>query len=140
MPWYRDDYDTGTAEAWIRHSLAGAAAATDFTFAILDPTNALIGVIGFEGVTRPSGGAMLGYWLATEATGRGIGRQAIALALDWARLQSGLRVVWASVAEANHASHRVLEVSGFQLVRAGGVDEQGDTFLIYELELPGDFA
>jgi len=139
MPWYRDDYDEGTAEAWIRHSLAGAAAGTDNTFAILDPTNGLIGVIGFEGITRPSGRAMLGYWLVTEATGRGIGRQAIALALDWAR-QSELRVIWASVAEPNHASRRVLEVNGFQLVRTGGVDEQGDAFLIYELELPGEIA
>lgn len=90
MPWYRDEYDTGTADAWIRHSLAGATAATDFTFAILDPTNTLIGVISFEGITRHCGRAMLGYWLVTEATGRGIGRQAIALALDWARRQSDL--------------------------------------------------
>jgi RimJ/RimL family protein N-acetyltransferase len=135
MPWYRDDYDRGVAEMWIEQSVAGAAAGTDFQFAILDPSNAIIGVVGFEDLSSESGRAMLGYWLATDATGRGIGRQAIALALDWARWQPAFRLIWAVVAEPNRASRRVLEVNGFRLVGPRGVDERGDTALIYELDL-----
>jgi [ribosomal protein S5]-alanine N-acetyltransferase len=115
-------------------------AGTDFHFAIVDQADELIGVIGFEDVSDESGRAMLGYWLATDATGRGIGRRAIALALDWARSQPRLRVVWALVADANLPSRRVLEAKGFRIVGTRGVDERGDSTLVYELEFPASAA
>ena len=123
------------AEEWIEHTLSGTVAGTDFHFAIVEQTDALIGIIGFEDMRAESGRAMLGYWLATDAAGRGIGRRAIALALDWARGQPRLRVVWPLVADANLPSRRVLEANGFRTAGTRGVDERGDSALVYELEL-----
>jgi RimJ/RimL family protein N-acetyltransferase len=140
MAWYRDDYDVRAAEEWIEHTLSGAVAGTDFHFAIVNQADELIGIIGFEDMSDESGRAMLGYWLATDATGRGIGRRAIAIALEWARSQPRLRVVWALVADANLPSCRVLEANGFRIVGTPGVDERGDSTLVYELELPASTA
>jgi RimJ/RimL family protein N-acetyltransferase len=134
--WYGDDYDVRAASEWIRGAVASAAAGTGAQFAILDG-DALVGVVGLEDVSEESGGgrAMIGYWLATPAAGRGVGRRAVALALARARARRGLRVVWAVVAEANRASRRVLEINQFRLVGARGVDERGDVALLYEREL-----
>lgn len=135
MPWYRDDYDTHSAGVWIAASNASADHGTAIQFAILDHANALVGVIGFEDIEEQTGRAMLGYWLATPVAGHGLGRQAIALAIAWARAQPAVRVIWAVVADANRASRRVLELNDFRMVGARGIDERGDTALIYELEL-----
>jgi RimJ/RimL family protein N-acetyltransferase len=135
MAWYQDDYDVHAARAWIEASLATAVAGTGVQFAILDGANVVVGVIGFEDLTELTGRAMIGYWIATPASGRGIGRHAIALALAWARTRPELRIAWAVVADANLASRRVLEVNHFRLVGPRAVDERGDTVLLYELEL-----
>ena len=135
MSWYRDDYDIDAATAWIEASLASAAAGTAYEFAILDGTNAVIGVVGLEDISEQSGRAMIGYWLATPMAGRQLGRQAVSRALAWARTKPDLRIVWAVVADANRASRRVLEVNGFRLVGTRGIDERGDIGLLYEVEL-----
>jgi RimJ/RimL family protein N-acetyltransferase len=135
MPWYRDQYSITDASTWIGASLAATAAGHGVQFAVIGHGNSLVGVIGFEDFSEQSGRAMIGYWLATPATGHGIGRQAIALALDWASARLGVRHVWAVVAEANGASRRVLEANRFQLVGSRGIDERGDLTLVYELEL-----
>ncbi len=125
MSWYSDDYDMDAATAWIEASLASAAAGSGYEFAVLDGNNAVVGVIGLEGIGEQSGRAMMGYWLATPMAGRQLGRGAVALALAWARTKPGLRTVWALVADANLASRRVLEINGFR----------GDAALLYEVEL-----
>ena len=135
MAWYRDDYDVETAERWVETTLANAADGTAFHFAISDSAGDLIGVVGLEDLNEQSGRAMIGYWVSTRAIGRGIGRRAVALALEWARAQPQLRLVWAVAADANLASRRVLEVNQFQFVGSRRVDERGDVALLYELEL-----
>jgi len=135
MEWYRDDYDECTARDWIDHALASAETGMAFQFAILDADDFLVGVIGLEDISERSGRAMIGYWLATPAAGRGIGRRAVELALAWARTRPRLDVVWAVVADANLASRRILEINQFQLVGTRGVDKRGDTGLVYEISL-----
>jgi len=135
MPWYRDDYDVHAAENWIDHALTTGAAGTAVHFAILDSNDRVIGVTSFEDIRDTPSRAMLGYWLATPRSGRGIGRVAIAHALAWAREESTIQIAWALVAEANVPSRRVLEANGLRAVGARGIDERGDTQLIYELDL-----
>jgi RimJ/RimL family protein N-acetyltransferase len=135
MAWYSDDYNEAAAQSWIASSLASAKTGTAVQFAILRDDEDLVGVLGFEDIGTEPGRAMLGYWLATDAVGQGIGRRAIALALGWARDHPGLRTVWAVVAEANLASQRVLEINQFRMVGSRGIDERGDLALLYELEL-----
>ena len=110
----------------MRHAVAAHAAGTDFHFAVCDDNGQLVGVLGLESVSSETGRAMLGYWLGTSATGRGLGTRAVAEALDWARDQSRIQVVWALVAETNERSRRVLEANGFRVVGARERDERGD--------------
>jgi RimJ/RimL family protein N-acetyltransferase len=135
MVWYRDDYKLADAESWIRHTLASAADGAGFHFAMIDAQGDLVGVISVEDVSHESGRGMLGYWMATHATGRGLGRQAVEQMVTWARDQSAIATLWAIVADANVASRRVLEVNGFRSAGTRGRDERGDLQLIYELEL-----
>lgn len=135
MPWYSDAYDLERARDWIAQSLAAADAGHGIQFAVVDDEQGFAGVIGFEDLDDQTGRAMIGYWLATPSAGRGIGRDAIAQALGWARARAGYRVIWAVVADANAASRRVLEINHFRVVHTRGIDERGDTALIYERAL-----
>ena len=135
MAWYSDDYNEAAARTWIASSLASARTGTAVQFAIVSGDEDLVGVLGFEDIGAEPGRAMLGYWLATDAVGQGIGRRAIALSLSWARDHPGLRTVWAVVAEPNLASQRVLEINQFRKVDTRGIDERGDLVLLYEFEL-----
>jgi RimJ/RimL family protein N-acetyltransferase len=135
MVWYRDDYDAHAASAWIADALAKAAAGTAVQFAILTTDDKLVGVIGLEDIDEESGRAMIGYWLSTRVAGRGIGRNAVKLAVAWARTRPEINVIWAVVADANLASRRVLESNQFHLVGTRDADEGGDTALLYEVEL-----
>ena len=138
MVWYRDEYDVAAAESWIRQALASRDAGTGHHFAITDADDTLVGVIGLEDINETTGRAMTGYWVATPETGRGVARQAVADVLTWARFNTGIRVVWALVAETNAGSRRVVEANGFTVVGRRERDERGDVPLIYETELARD--
>jgi len=97
----------------------------------------VVGVVGVEDVNADVGRAMIGYWLATPATGRGLATRAVADVLQWARNETDIRTVWAMAAERNVASRRVLEANGFREVGSRGTDERGDTQLLYEIPLRG---
>jgi RimJ/RimL family protein N-acetyltransferase len=140
MVWYHDAYDLGDAEMWVEHAIAEWAAGTAFHFAVCEPDDRLIGVLSLESVDEETGRAMLGYWLATPATGHGLGKRAVGQALAWARDRLRPRVIWALVAEANTPSRRVLEANGFHVAGAREVDERGDVPLVYEVELDMDAA
>ena len=135
MTWYRDTYGLADAETWVTQAVARHAAGTDFHFAVHDTEDTLAGVLSLENVSDETGRAMLGYWLATPTTGRGLGTRAVAEVLLWARRQSRLRVIWALVAEGNRPSRRVLEGNGFTVVDRRAPDERGDVPLVYEVEL-----
>lgn len=134
MVWYNDSYGLADAETWIQHTLAARTEGTGIHFAICAPDGSLVGVIGLEGITA-GGRAMLGYWLATPATGRGWGTRAVSDAVTWAQSQPQIVVIWALVAEANMASRRVLEANRFQVTGTRERDERGDVPLIYEFRL-----
>ena len=133
MSWYHDSYGPEDAESWLCRALAGRDAGTSCHFAICDSTALLRGLIGFEDITGPGGQAMIGYWVATPAAGRGLGTSAVGDALSWASTNTQLALVWAIVAEANVPSRRVLEANGFCSVRSAEPNVSGDSQVIYEL-------
>lgn len=135
MVWYRDTYNLSDAEAWIQHATETAAAGTGFHFTILDAEQDLVGVIGLEGVGSESGRAMLGYWIATHATRRGLGRHAVEQMVAWARSLGTVKTIFALVAEPNVASRRILELNDFTVASTGDTDERGDVVLTYELHV-----
>ena len=135
MVWYSDAYDIRSAEAWVQRAVAANVSGSAFHFAVCDSDGHPIGVLSFEDVRAETRRAMLGYWLATPATGHGVGTRAVSEALDLARAQLPIEVVWALVADANERSRRVLEANGFRMVEVREKDERGDTTLVYETVL-----
>jgi RimJ/RimL family protein N-acetyltransferase len=82
---------------------------------------------------RRPGIADLGYWLVRRARGRGVGRTAVALVVDWALSRPEIDAVEAFVDDGNIASRRLLEGIGFTRVarRRHNVNDVDAELLVY---------
>jgi RimJ/RimL family protein N-acetyltransferase len=139
MNWYHADYSQPDAESWVQRCVAQQLAGTDFHFAICGTPQDLIGVVSLEDVTPPEPRAMLGYWIATPAAGRGVATAAVRKVLAWAAAHTSLRLVWAHVAPSNAASRKVLEANGFRLAPAAS-SSSNERELTYERDLSVESA
>jgi GNAT superfamily N-acetyltransferase len=72
-------------------------------------------------------------YLRPEARGRGLGRQLLGIALDWAR-SHGIGVIRLDTSERMVAAQRLYEAHGFRRVQ-GEAPRQGQCRLLYELRL-----
>ena len=72
-------------------------------------------------------------YLRADARGRGLGRQLLVTALDWARANEK-RTVRLDTSERMVAAQRLYEANGFERVR-GDAPRQGQCRLLYELRL-----
>ena len=72
-------------------------------------------------------------YLRPEQRGRGLGKELLALALDWARAHD-MAVVRLDTSERMVAAQRLYEAHGFQRV-TGSAPRQGQCRLLYELRL-----
>ena len=72
-------------------------------------------------------------YLRPDQRGRGLGRDLLALALDWAR-RHDMQVVRLDTSERMVAAQRLYESHGFERV-AGSAPRQGQCRLLYELRL-----
>jgi putative acetyltransferase len=72
-------------------------------------------------------------YLRPDQRGRGLGRQLLELALDWARA-NGMRAVRLDTSERMVAAQRLYEANGFERV-PGDAPRQGQCRLLYELRL-----
>jgi GNAT superfamily N-acetyltransferase len=72
-------------------------------------------------------------YLREDQRGRGLGRELLALALDWARAH-GMRAVRLDTSERMVAAQRLYEAHGFERI-AGDAPRQGQCRLLYELRL-----
>ncbi|QNN53728.1 GNAT family N-acetyltransferase [Nocardioides mesophilus] len=112
-PYSRED-----AEEYVLGRAEGAASGDAVTWAVADPaTDGLLGNISLFGVSRGHE-AELGYWTHPAGRGRGLTKQAAALAVRHAFVPEedgglGLRRVSVFAAEGNLASRRVIESVGF---------------------------
>ena len=94
---------------------ADRAAGRSHAFVITDGSCTLFGRLNLARVVRGAGQfCSLGYWVAREATGRGVATAAVGQALQIAFGELGLHRVQAEILPHNHASRRVLEHHGFQ--------------------------
>jgi ribosomal-protein-alanine N-acetyltransferase len=74
----------------------------------------LVGWVSISNIIRgPFQSASLGYAVAQEVNGRGIGTRAVGLACDWAFGEAALHRLEAGTLLDNRASQRVLEKNGF---------------------------
>jgi GNAT superfamily N-acetyltransferase len=72
-------------------------------------------------------------YLRPDQRGRGLGKELLALALDWARANE-MRVVRLDTSERMVAAQRLYEANGFERV-PGEAPRQGQCRLLYELRL-----
>jgi ribosomal-protein-alanine N-acetyltransferase len=85
--------------------------------------DSLLGATALFHFDRRRSAAEVGYWLAAEARGRGIGGRAVALLCGWAFAELGLQWVEAGTDADNLPSRRLLERAGFVIVGRPDGDE-----------------
>ena len=91
----------------------------ELNFALVEPDDqaAVLGGCSLQDVRLDHGRAALGYWLASEARGRGVATHAVRLLARWAFAKLGLARLELTCGLDNEASQRVAERCGF--VREG---------------------
>ena len=98
----------------IRKSEQARAERTAIDFAIIRRFDReLLGWIGLAVTAEQT--ARLGYWLGTEHRGRGLAREAAAVAVPAGAAFLGVRLIKAQVLTGNRASIALLEAIGFSL-------------------------
>lgn len=82
---------------------------------VLKETSEQIGTIGFHKYDEQNNSAEIGYDLAEKYTQKGIMSEALMCIIQHGRTAYGLHRIYASVAEKNEASNRLLAKNGFAL-------------------------
>ncbi|PRH83010.1 GNAT family N-acetyltransferase [Arenimonas caeni] len=117
------------ARAWLAERMAWRPPAT-FGWALADRgDDQLLGTVSLFSLSAPNRRAELGYSLLPARQGRGLAREAVRLALDFAFGPLALERVEADVDPGNEPSWRLLEHFGFR--REGLLRNRwrvGDTF------------
>ena len=102
---------------WLATYEAGRRDGTREAFAALDGDGRFVGLGLAFGIDREGGEAELGYIVAPEARGRGLGTAILRALTDWAFAATGVQRIQLFVDVENPASLRVAERSGY--VREG---------------------
>ena len=114
--------------AWfVTHAADESIAGPSAHFAIVDPaSDQLLGSISRHG---PNGHrAMVGYWLAPDARGRGVATRAVRLLVDWTLATTDVIRLELYTDAANERSGRVALRAGFEfegIRRAWDLDRTG---------------
>jgi putative acetyltransferase len=92
-------------------------------------------VVGSVALRELGGGTveLKRMYLRPDQRGRGVGKELLALALDWARANE-IQVVRLDTSERMVAAQRLYEANGFERV-PGEAPRQGQCRLLYELRL-----
>ena len=85
----------------------------------------LLGAVSVREVDHRRRQALIGYWLAVEARGRGAATAAVAALSHWALTTLDLDEVYADVLQGNDASSRVLARCGFEAAGEGSCAQRG---------------
>lgn len=109
---------SNTPEASQRYAEACASdwdAGRAVRFGIRDrESQALIGVVGLDSCVHLHRSCELGYWLALEATGRGLMAEAARASVDFALDRAGVHRIRCAAATDNHPSLRCIARLGFR--------------------------
>ncbi len=106
-------YRDADAHAWIEQASSYWNSGTSAPFAVTDAdTGAVLGGVGFGWVGDERVGEV-GYWLRSEARGRGLTSRAVSLVSRWAFAELGCERLQLRADADNLASQRVAEKAGF---------------------------
>jgi RimJ/RimL family protein N-acetyltransferase len=116
MPWCTEPVELASQQGFIERSETGWSAQTTFNWLIVDAGDHLIGTIGLMDRIGP-GGLEIGYWLRTDATGRGVMTRATARVTDIALSLPGVERVEIHCDAANVRSAAIPRRLGYRLDR-----------------------
>ena len=85
----------------------------ELALAVVDSDDRLLGALGISNFDWPDLRAEIGYWVAAEARGRGVGARATRLLAVWALTSLGLEGLELLANPENEASQRLAERAGF---------------------------
>lgn len=109
-----DPFGPAEAEWWLGHYNRGWDDGSRAGFAIVEaPADAFVGMIAFVTLRLDDREGEIGYIVAPEARGRGIGARALTLLTDWGFTELRLARIELRAELANPASIRVAERCGY---------------------------
>ena len=115
MEWCRADLTRDELEPIFISMEEEWDAGESYTFAILDTTsNAFLGTVGLNRISKMEKTANLHYWIRAGSTGRGIATKAARLVVRIGLLEKGFQRISIIVPEGNKPSERVAERLGAQ--------------------------
>ena len=114
-------YPENGAREFIARQIAAREAGSAYTFAVMD-RGTLVGACGLEGIANGEA-REIGFWIGREHWGKGYATFAVKMVLEFAFQNLRLKRVPAFALETNAASRRVLEKSGFELLRLAPHDD-----------------
>ena len=112
MDWCSADYDVADAVGWVQAARDARQRKLAYEFVIEGQDGRLLGCCGLNAVDALNRRANLGYWVRTEATGRGIARTAAAQAVAFAFTHTDLERLEIVVAVGNAPSLAVAAALG----------------------------
>jgi RimJ/RimL family protein N-acetyltransferase len=111
MGWVHAAYALDDAELWIEHAVTTWASGKEFSFGVFS-LGSLVGVCGLDRIDVASRSANLGYWLRTDAVGRGYATEAARALARWGFNVHGLQRIEVVVVVGNERSERAAERMG----------------------------
>jgi RimJ/RimL family protein N-acetyltransferase len=107
------NYTERHARDFISGTAADLATGRELALAVVDADDQVLGALGISNFDWADLKAEIGYWMAREARGRGIGARATRLLAVWAIRSLGLERLELLANPANEASQRLAERAGF---------------------------
>lgn len=95
------------------------------TWLVVEGTE-VVGLCGFKQPPDEKGAVEIGYGIAISRRGRGLATLAVAELLKITTAKASIREILAETSNANHASQRVLEKTGFEPFETRAVEGNGE--------------
>jgi ribosomal-protein-serine acetyltransferase len=112
LPWLDINQSTADTRAYIERSRHSAAQGSGWNL-LIRHQHKLCGTIGFNWIDRANRACELGYWLAEDATGKGLITRSVRALVDFAFNDLALNRINLSIAAGNQPSRIVAERLGF---------------------------
>ena len=114
LPW-ANDYDRSVAQRFIRDSAAAWAEGKAFDFAVraVDDPSRHIGNVSVWWTSRQNGIGEIGYWVRSDMTGKGVGTEVTARAVQIGFEELDAHKLVLRIAVGNVASERIAQRLGF---------------------------
>lgn len=129
LSWLNSRYDQKACDDFIRLQIVNWNNDLEYTYAIKNTSNEILGMIGLHIFDPQNDVASIGYWMNTKFTGKGICTQALKLMVKNALLPLNLIRIEVIVAINNIASQKVVLKAGgfFEAVLKNRIRISGNT-------------